>query len=319
MRVLLDNRLGNTPKYYFGEKENDLMLVPDEIRKCVVFVSYKSKGVMVLAGTAFFVSVPGSNPNIMYPYLVTARHVIEGIKKNSIDGKVYIRVNLKDKPSINISSELTEWKCHPTLQNVDVAVFNAVPDMDTVDFRTIPLSMAATPDVIAKENIGCGDEVFLTGLFSNHYGQQRNIPIIRIGNIACMPEEAVQTKALGAIDAYLIEARSIGGLSGSPVFVQTGGIRRNVIKTGGLSFYLLGLMHGHFDLMTQGIDNVLQDNYYALTINMGIAIVIPVDKILEVINQPELVEYRKQMDEAYRLRQAATPDSTSPNASEQPS
>ena len=80
--------------------------------------------------------------------------------------------------------------------------------------------MVATDKVINDNAIGVGDEVFLTGLFANHIGQQRNLPIIRVGNIALMPEEPVQHPSLGPIDAYLIEARSIGGLSGSPVFVH---------------------------------------------------------------------------------------------------
>lgn len=311
MKVLLDHRLGNTPLYYLGEEDDGLMLVPDEIRKCVVFIMYVTKDGSRMAGTAFFVGLPSSTaPEKIYPYLVTAKHVIEAVKRNSIDGKVYLRINLKDKPSALIGSNINQWKYHPTANNVDVAVLGWAPDQTVYDYRIIPSSMVATPEIIAREGISCGDEVFLTGLFSNHYGQQKNIPIIRIGNIACMPEELVQTQDLGAIDAYLIEARSIGGLSGSPVFVHLSGVRKGSLSLGNDPIYWLGLMHGHFDLSTLERDEVTSDNLIDLKVNMGIAIVIPVSKILEVLNQSEFAEIRKKEDEIFRLQKAASPDTT---------
>ena len=64
-------------------------------------------------------------------------------------------------------------------------------------------------------------------------------------NIAMIPDEPVTT-SLGDIKAYLVEARSIGGLSGSPAFVRETGAE----GTG--SFYLLGLMHGHWGVPAKG-------------------------------------------------------------------
>ncbi|MFC2023021.1 hypothetical protein ACFLTL_02570, partial [Chloroflexota bacterium] len=232
MEVLCDYRLGNNPRYYLGEKGDSLMLVPDEVRKCVVFICYKGDTGVKLGGTAFFVGVPGENPDIIYPYLVTARHVIEGVKKKSIDGTVGIRINRKNQSVQVVNTNLNDWRFHPTDDTVDVAAIQIAPSTEVYDFLYIPSSMAATEEVIVKEKIGCGDEVFLTGLFISHYGAEKNVPIIRIGNIACMPEELVQSKELGATEAYLVEARSIGGLSGSPVFVHLSGIRGGKLNLG---------------------------------------------------------------------------------------
>lgn len=310
MEVLLDERLGGTPKYYSGELGDRLMLVPDEVRKCVVFVCYKDNAGIKLAGTAFFASMPSLIPDITYPYLITAKHVIEGIKQKSNDNKVYIRINRKDSPSILVTTDIMYWKFHPSTQNVDVAAIQLAPDQSIYDYLTIPSSMAVTSEIISKEGIGCGDEVFLTGLFSNHYGQQRNIPIIRIGNIACMPEEPVQTKALGTIDAYLVEARSIGGLSGSPVFVHLSGVRKGSLTLGQEPIYWLGLMHGHFDLEKLEADELESDILMDIKVNMGIAIVVPVSRILEVLNQDEFARARDKQDEVLRLQKAATSDTT---------
>ncbi len=319
MEVLLDQRLGGIDKYYLGNADEALMLVPDEVRKCVVFIIYKNKFTKTdtLAGTAFFVSIKEEEFGLDFVYLTTAKHVIEAIEEKSLDKKVYIRINQKNKPSITLNSNLNQWKFHPSLLKptnkamyVDVAVLPWAPNIEIYDCLFIPSTMAVTDDVISKEGVGCGDEVFITGLFSEHFGLERNLPIVRIGSIACMPEEPVQTK-YGPIEAYLVEARSIGGLSGSPVFLHLSGVRKGKLKLGRNSIYWLGLMHGHFDFKDMDIgDAITQDNLYSLAINMGIAIVVPISKVLEVLNQDEFIEARKQASEAYKLKRAATPDVT---------
>ena len=85
------------------------------------------------------------------------------------------------------------------------------------------------------EKIRVGSPVGLTGLFVHHHGSSRNIPIVRSGNIAAMTDEPVSTRR-GLMTAFLVEVRSIGGLSGSPVFAE------GVAETG-----VIGLVHGHFD------------------------------------------------------------------------
>lgn len=311
MEVLLDQRLGGIDKYYLGNIDEALMLVPDEMRKCVVFIQYRSTEEFRLAGTGFFVSVPSSIPERWYVYLITAKHVIKKIKEKSIDNKVYIRINQRDnKSSKLIHSDLTGWKYHPSEPNVDVAVLPWAPDSSIYDFRSLPSEMAVTQEVITKEGIGCGDEVFITGLFGSHYGKQKNLPIIRIGNIASMPEEKVAIRDLGEIEAYLIEARSMGGLSGSPVFVHIPGIRKGLLTLGKEPTYWLGMVHGHYEFPElASLDVLSADDLTKLVINMGIAIVIPCTKILEVLNQKELSEARDKNDEIERKKRAPTPDS----------
>jgi len=283
------------------------MLVPDEIRKCAAFLCYKADHDIKLAGTTFFVGTPMVGTNgIQFVYLVTARHIIDGIRRKSTDQMVYVRVNMRDKPAQLVKFPIERWLFHPQDAAVDVAITPWAPPADVVDYLTIPVSMAATDEVISREGIGIGDEVCLTGLFVNHYGQQRNLPIVRIGNIALMPEEPVQTQDLGFIDAFLVEARSIGGLSGSPVFVHLAGIRRVGKKSQlkGSVFYWLGLMHGHWDLPVSDIDALVKDTLSNQRVNMGIAIVVPVSKILEVLNRGELTEVRKR--EGERMRKEKT-------------
>ena len=154
--------------------------------------------------------------------------------------------------------------------------------------------MGITEELMSRYQVGLGDEVFITGLFKHHYGESRNIPIVRTGNIASLTEEKVSTKKFGAIDAYLIEARSIGGLSGSPVFLHLGVTRmfdgKVKIIENELPIFLFGLVHGHFDVSETAIDFVVEDKNpegRRDNVNTGMAIIVPFHKIIEVMEAYE--------------------------------
>ena len=116
-----------------------------------------------------------------------------------------------------------------------------------------------------------------------------------------MPDEPIPTKK-GSIEGYLIEARSIGGLSGSPVFV------RESVAVGVGAFYLMGLMHGHWDIPPEDKNDTVDTTDANKAVNMGIAIVVPTRKILEVINREELVDMRNKGDEQLRRDRTPTMD-----------
>jgi len=102
---------------------------------------------------------------------------------------------------------------------------------------------------------------------------------VRVGNLAALDEENVET-AMGPLDAYLIEARSVGGLSGSPVFLNLGTSRykkgQQVTSHRGPIILLLGLIHGHFDVpFAQVVADAESLGLTPEKINTGIAIVTP--------------------------------------------
>jgi hypothetical protein len=110
-----------------------------------------------------------------------------------------------------------------------------------------------------------------------------------------MPEEPIKT-GTGLQDAYLIELLSIGGLSGSPVFTYLGGIRRDspagqeiAVTARAGAIHLLGLVHGHWNLTSDEQVDVVRD---ALDggerVNMGIAIVVPIVRLLEILDYPDV-------------------------------
>jgi hypothetical protein len=280
------------------------MDISPEIRKCVVFVGWRNPlGVYRFAGTAFFVGKAIEGTDKGFIYLITAKHVIDGIRDKGCD-KVGVRVNLKNQNATWVETEIQSWNFHPdelSLDVVDVAVMQThlVP---VFDHQVLPITMFATDAFVEKE-IKVGLEIFLAGLFANHSGERRNIPIVRVGNIVAMPEEQVETK-MGLMDAYLVEARSLGGISGSPVFVRFPGfIRQNTEKGVSIglsdSYALLGLMHGHWDVNDPETDTVA-DIRGEREVNMGIAIVVPAGKILEVLQQPLIAKREKDAEAQLR-------------------
>jgi len=265
------------------------MIVPDATRKCVVFVGYKmANDEMRFAGSAFFLGRSVDDTFGTGVRLITAKHVIDGIRKLGI-ADTYIRINTTYNQSGWSKCE-GEWQHHPTDPSVDVAVLYCGIPADW-DYLVIPLSLCATTTTLAENEVGLGDEVFITGLFRHHHGRRRNIPIVRIGNLAAMTEEKVQTKEFGLIDAYLIETRSIGGLSGSPVFLNLGvtrQIKNQIVQSStGPYMRLLGLVHGHYDVPVGSLDTDTQGQDQAASstgINTGISIVVPIEKIIEVFD-----------------------------------
>ncbi len=266
-------------------------------------------------GTAFFVGVPieGIDGKVA-TYAVTARHVIDGIKERATDGQSYFRFNQRGGSAAHVSLPITEWRFLDD-PSVDVAVAPVKMDFARFDHRVLPHALFLTVERIEKHAIGPGDELFFPGLFVHHQGKETSIPILRVGNIAAMPGERISTKRHGDIRAYLVEARSIGGLSGSPVFIHIGPGRvlKGNYTLGGLTFFLLGLVHGHYDIvdvLDAADDPPLQDATTGLSINTGIAIAIPADDIDRLLSHPDFVEQRNQAREHFLGRsEQGKPDS----------
>ncbi len=258
-------------------------------------------------GTSFIVTVPGTQDNT-FAFMVTARHVAE-----RLEGKeFYIRANKRNGTAVALKGlPSNPWWFHPTdRKHVDAAVtFFAPAQLNELDIQHIPFNMFINHATLEVQHIGVGDEVFITGLFTKVTETAKNIPIVRTGTIAMIPGERIPFGD-DFIDAYLIEARSIGGLSGSPVFVRQtvaletssspiilAGRRPDTVLQGvGGNIYLLGSMIGHWEI-PEGFTPS-----QAEAVNMGIAPVVPASKILEIIFQPELRAIMEKINEDMKAK-----------------
>ena len=304
--------------------------VPDFMLKCVGFVgevthrdsSGRPQG--DLHATGFFVSVDTYDPEFLLApavYFITAKHVVDDLAGR----KIYFLVNNQSGGTITIENALADqWWFHPNDKSADVAVVQVWPQ-PTADIITVAIQQLATEQLIEKMDIGIGDAVYSTGLFTPAPGTARNVPIVRVGNIAMMPGEQIQTE-LGFADVYLVEARSLGGVSGAPVFVRptidfkvtdVRGKQRNAFAAG-LGFMLIGLMHGHWDIRESEMNKAFFDHDRKRGVNMGIAMVVPANKILETIYQPELLTMRKEAEKKDMRRMVPGMDSAKLHKQESP-
>jgi hypothetical protein len=268
------------------------MRIPDRVIKCAGFVSPLAQ-TLTYGGTAFVVGVRMDATHTL-AHLVTAKHVADALDP----GEVVIAMNATDGAPRFLQKGDMRWFYHPTEpESVDVAVLPFGSDrFAEYDILGIPEDSFATEERIKEYDIGLGDEIIIIGLFTKFFGSTHLIPIVRTGNIAMMPRDRVPVKGFGEIEAYLAEGRSIGGLSGSPVFVRSTvnmpmqskqGRRMNLSGLGPLHF--LGLVHGHW-----GLPASFSAAEQAEAVNMGVSIIVPAKKILEVLYHPELVAMRKE-------------------------
>ena len=276
------------------------MRVPDLMLKCVGFVAEyvdspaEAVGAIDPEGTGFFVNIPSTaNADHQYFVFVTAKHVAVSLKTR----QTVVTVNQKGGGITILEKTDDKWYLHPD-ESVDEAVMAFTPTPD-LDIKSIPINMFLDGALIEERQIGIGDEVYMPGLFTYVATERKNIPILRHGNVAMIPDDPIQVDA-GFAEVYLIEARSIGGMSGSPVFVRnTMSLKNKSGQTlhgvsGESSF--LGLIHGHWDIRESEMNKPHYVHDPKRGVNLGIAVVVPASKILEVINHPGLVEMRAQAD-----------------------
>jgi len=236
-------------------------------------------------------------------YVVTALHIIRGAWGF---GTIYMRLNKSDGTAHDYPVDVDDW-FENKITDVAIMPFR-IPE--GVDFKFVPSTMLATNEVAYWRGMGIteGDEIFYVGMFAEHAGAKRNLPIIRFGNISLMPYEKVHIKRdpntdnYYPVDAYLVECRSRSGLSGSPVFVYFPTTR----DQGRVRSYesdmipLLGLVHGHVRTDIQEQIMATTDDLASVLVNAGISIVIPAQDILNTFMQEDVVKHRKKRWQKYK-------------------
>ena len=166
----------------------------------------------------------------------------------------------------------------------------------------------------ARLGVGVGDDVFVVGRFINHEGVQKNSPTARFGCIAQMPKEPVKVKGFDQ-ECFLVEARSIGGFSGSPVFWHVlpfaGGAYRpkTNVQIGPL---LLGVELGYIYDWTPVCDaagrptNPAKPDQQQVQVNSGMMIVIPAWKLTDLLNEDSIVAKRKEIEDGVKAHEKKT-------------
>jgi hypothetical protein len=277
------------------------VLVDEQFRKCVTFLyadkrAAESQAIeRVPVGSCFFVGFPISEVpdpgDNSWAYVVTARHVVDG------PDFLYLRLRTNDGGFRDLPFPPGAWVKN-SQTDVAVAIFRG--GSGDLDLRTLRPDQFATEEFVREHQVGEGDEVFFSGLFVPQPGRGVPQPIIRFGNVALMPREPVRVQVsrhpstFREVEAYLTEARSWGGQSGSPAFLSFGPDRhaqRGRLVAGGVKFALLGLVQGIWTVPA-GADAPDPGGEGVAEINMGISVVIPAYKITETLATDEAQQQR---------------------------
>ena len=300
------------------ERPAGSMRVPDDFLRCVAFIAevvHQDTAGKSLdhQATGFIATVPSSaRRGTSYPFFVTAKHAAAHLVGKNLE----IVINDKSGGVSSLSVMGTSWYVHPSDESVDAVVIPCIlnSQLDVMSVNTEASFL--TKDLMRDKKIGIGDEVFTVGLFSPTGNLKRNTPIVRYGTIAMLPEEPIQV-ANGFAEVYLIEARSLGGLSGSPVFVRqtlavdggedNRGKQRSLCGASSDGM-LLGLAHGHWDTRESDLNKPSFVHDSQRGVNLGIAVVVPAHKILEIINQPRLIALREMFEAQIRKDLSPGPD-----------
>lgn len=281
-----------------------MLLNEEQFRRCVAFLTIEKpdednpgQRTRVPVGSVFFVAVPLEPPLAEYAamYAVTARHIIVNSRPR---GPLYLRVNKRAGGSQEFPVPHDRWATH---DSTDVAVTRLPFGPGAADFVHIRVDQFVREDDRIGQLFKAGDDVIFAGLYSKHPGTGENEPILRFGNISLMPREKVWVRleehgALQPIDAVLVEARSWGGQSGSPAFVDRS-------RYGGPGPYLLGLVHGHGEI-SEGVE-IQGEERGRVAMNAGIAIVVPAQRIMDTLMRGDVAAERAADAEALSRRIAA--------------
>jgi len=277
----------------------------DDVKKCVVYLGTPDvrKGDardMKPRGTGFLVR-HGEPPAT---YIVTATHVAKHLKDRTFG----VRMNRVDDGQADIDRlDYGEWFDHPdSLVDVSVMPYEIPEWADAAPFQ----KWFATEFKKKTKDFGSGDMAYIVGVYKFLYGKKRNMPAVHVGHIASMADgEEIMTRDWRVskpedadpvpIYGHLVQAPTMPGASGSPVFVRRSlyapmlefdqaGIKQtlNAWKYG--SVWLLGLWHGVWG----DASKLVMTPSGEVDVGMNMGIVIPADKILETLNRTELVEMR---------------------------
>jgi hypothetical protein len=247
-------------------------------------------------GTAFLMVVRNEDyPEQRHAYLVTAAHLITSqpspeVRIRTVQGQV-----LEDQP-------LNHWVFHDT-EDIAVAPIWFSPELNVV-FNPYELEQAVDR---ASKQPRVGDTVYFIGLLAGILEMERTaIPMVRSGTIAALNQPGIPLTNDVHTTAHLIDCRSFNGFSGSPCYVQwpTYYYVEDRFEPGdkGLMYNeetrLFGMLIAHLD------DYEKQQGRQTIRLNIGVGIVLPIERVRDVLESDELVALRREQLERPQERVA---------------
>jgi len=280
--------------------------IPDELVDCIVYlyptIEEAKRGATRqepgFGGTGFLISLPlEDDPQVSVNYVVTNSHVVGSPGESRV-----LRVNAVGGGSEIGPTNQEDWIHHPDGDDVAVAMIGLSPQHFNV--RTLAWSSwAATTAQLDQWRVGPGDDVIFIGRFRWQEGRGRNLPTTRTGTIARMPlGEGVSHPRGFNQESFLIEARSISGYSGSPVFLfippfSWRGELANQNLDSRFHLSLIGIDWGylpdHVPVIEKDLETPVPENTWVAQ-NSGIMMVVPVWRIDQFLKEDERLKTQRR-------------------------
>lgn len=288
----------------------------DTLSKAVVRITSQATGLNgKLDGTGFLVAVPETRleGHMVIVYLVTNRHVAKAMTPDASGRnvahqitKMDVTLNLRMAVDGNRTKTIPlppegpfQWH-FPTDESIDLAVipFAMKDDYDAVQ---IPVSMFYTSDTWQQNRIGPGDKVITCGYFLHYAGAHQFQPIIREGSLAMVPDDVMDTPT-GKAKIYLADLHIIPGNSGSPLFLAPPFTLGGMVSDGkgGIPYGLVGLVSGYMWEDSQLTLHAANDYEATIHANSGIAVIVPVDQLKDLLFSSALQHERDLALEDYK-------------------
>lgn len=277
--------------------------IDDDVLDCGIYLYGSEEDALEgekYGGSGFLVGVPfgydrddfspNDAPTGHHLYAVTNEHVA---RCNPV-----IRLSTKSG-ELRAIGLFGDWVNHQDGDDLSVAPIGLNRDLFKFKFVSLVGSTFITEKLFDRLGLGPGDETFMVGRFIGRDERQSNVPVVRFGHISgSKPEPIRQDKDRGYYEqeSFLVECHSVGGSSGSPVFVWIPQERAfkstfhspdpnvekrltSFMRTAKLtpSEFLLGIDWGHLDEANPA----------------GMAGVVPAWKLLNLLKSKELVEMRQ--------------------------
>jgi hypothetical protein len=284
--------------------------VADEVLDCAIYLypsENDAEAGKAVGGTGFLASVPSeTHQDAWYVYAITNWHVVDPFDGNS----PVVRLNTQGGGFDVVELAPEQWTRHPDWDDIAACFIGLSRDLNR--FKCVPTTRFMTDRAIQANDVGVGDETFMVGRFITHEGRQRNWPTLRFGNIAMMNHEPVHFRNRNQ-EAFLVEARSLSGFSGAPVFVHIPPLTVRPRSGGEIDsleyrWWLLGIDCGHLPkwqaVVDEGQKPIPQD--YQVELNTGMMVVIPAWKIAGLLQDDSFVSERKGFDEIDREPRRST-------------
>src|ERR1700730_10923690 len=240
-------------------------------------------------------------------YAVTHRHVLD-------IGASIIQINTENGKSRQIETEPHEWFFIPDTDDLAVCdITDQINEQEDDIITYIAESTFLTKDFIESRDIGMGEDVFMIGLFIEHPGKGKNVPLGRFGNLSRLADEQSPVEQNGNLcPSHLVDMRSRAGCSGSPVFVyrtpfsdlsRNGAFTGQPVHPGDYFLKFLGVHCAQFpEEMTfrkaESRGDIIKEGDKLMT-NSSITVVIPAWQISKIIDLPHFNNRRKEREERF--------------------